>query len=500
MKGSVHFSNVSKAFRWRGPRSRHETIKGAFFHHRTRRREPSREQYLALDGIDLDVTAGEAVAVIGPNGSGKSTLLKLIGGILKPTSGTVEVSGRVTALIEVGAGFHPEITGRENVVINGMLLGLERREIEERMQEIVDFADIGQFIDQPVKIYSSGMYVRLGFAVAVATDPDVLLIDEVLAVGDEAFTRRCLDRLARMRQRGVTMVLVSHDLDLVTSFADRAVYLDRGRIVTEGPADAVTARYRSDVAEGSGDDDPTLPAREDSDKTRWGNSDVEIDGVDLLVGGKESRLVAGGSPCCLRVRYSVHKPTEDFVFGVAWHRSDGTQVSGHNTDLAGLEPLRLTTDGEVYCDYESLQLAPGEYLVDVAIHARDGLAYDYWCDALKVHVTSEVEWPGVWSPPLRWRSVGPEWGKRAEQGRKAPINGDELRFAGSSAFSTDVKRHFQRQNSVREAGTALANDSSRKRRQHYAQEPWFHPDRTSHCGCDYRHYRRDRDPQPSERH
>jgi lipopolysaccharide transport system ATP-binding protein len=231
-----------------------------------------------------------------------------------------------------------------------------------------------------------------------------------LAVGDEAFTRRCLDRLARMRQRGVTMVLVSHDLDLVTSFADRALYLDRGRIITEGPADAVVARYRSDAAGGSSRDDPPQPAREDGDKTRWGNGDVEIDGVELLVGEKGSRLVAGGSPCSLRIRYSVHKPTEDFVFGIAWHRSDGTQVCGHNTDLAGFAPLRLATDGEVCCEYESLQLAPGEYLVDFAIHARNGLAYDYWCDALKVRVTSEVEWPGVWSPPHRWRSTGPEWG------------------------------------------------------------------------------------------
>ena len=185
MKGSIRFSNVRKAFRWRRARSPHETIKGAFFHRKMRRRSTSHEQFVALDGIDLEVTTGEAVALIGPNGSGKSTLLKLIGGILKPTSGTVEVTGRVTALIEVGAGFHPEITGRENVVINGMLLGLGRREIEERMQEIVDFADIGPFIDQPVKIYSSGMYVRLGFAVAVAAEPDILLIDEVLAVGDE---------------------------------------------------------------------------------------------------------------------------------------------------------------------------------------------------------------------------------------------------------------------------------------------------------------------------
>ena len=425
MKGSIRFSEVRKVFRWRGSRSPHGTIKGAFFHRRTRRQKSSREQFIALDCVNLEVTTGEAVALIGPNGSGKSTLLKLIGGILKPTSGNVEVAGRVTALIEVGAGFHPEITGRENVVINGMLLGLGRCEIEERMQEIVDFADIGPFIDQPVKIYSSGMYVRLGFAVAVAADPDILLIDEVLAVGDEAFTRRCLDRLARMRQRGVTMVLVSHDLDLVTSFADRALYLDRGKIVAEGPADAVVARYRSDAAGGSGRDDQPQPAREDDNKTRWGNGHVEIDGVELLVGGKSSRMVAGGSSCSLRIHYSVHKPTEDFVFGVAWHRSDGTQVSGHNTDLAGLVPRRLATDGEVCCDYESLQLAPGEYLVDVAVHARNGLAYDYWCNALKVRVTSEVDWPGVWSPSHRWWSTGPEWEKSDEYRRATPTDNNE---------------------------------------------------------------------------
>ena len=161
---------------------------------------------------------------------------------------SVAVDGRVTALIELGAGFHPEITGRENVVINGMLLGLSRREVEQRMAEIIAFAELGPFIDQPVKTYSSGMYVRLGFAVAVSVEPDILLIDEVLAVGDEVFTRRCLDRLARMRQRGVTMVLVSHDLELVTTFADRALYLERGRVAAAGPADAVVARYRSDAA------------------------------------------------------------------------------------------------------------------------------------------------------------------------------------------------------------------------------------------------------------
>jgi ABC-type polysaccharide/polyol phosphate transport system ATPase subunit len=421
VKGSVRFSGVRKVFRWRAPRARHETLKGALFHRGRGRREAISKEHIALDGIDLDITPGEAVAIVGPNGSGKSTLLKLTGGILKPTTGTVEVSGRVTALIELGAGFHPEITGRENILINGMLLGLQRSEIEARMQEIVDFADIGAFIEQPVKIYSSGMYVRLGFAVAVTAEPDVLLIDEVLAVGDEAFTRRCLDRLARMRGRGVTMVLVSHDLDLVTSFADRAVYLEGGRIVAEGPADAVVARYRSDAAGEATVDEAPQRVREAASEDRWGNGDVEIVGVELLVGETSSRMVSGGSACRLCIRYAAHKPVEDFVFGVAWHRSDGSQISGHNTDLSGFVPGRLEGDGEVCCVYDSLQLAPGHYLIDVAVHARDGLAYDYWCDALEVRVTSEVEWPGVWSPPLRWQSRGPVWEKtpqnRAVSGR-----------------------------------------------------------------------------------
>jgi len=414
VRGSIRFAGVRKVFSWRGPRTRHETLKGALFHRKLKGRAAVSKEHVALDGIDLEIAPGEAVAVIGPNGSGKSTLLKLTGGILKPTTGTVEVHGRVTALIELGAGFHPEITGRENILINGMLLGLQRSEIEERMPQIVDFADIGPFIDQPVKIYSSGMYVRLGFAVAVTAEPDVLLIDEVLAVGDEAFTRRCLDRLARMRQRGVTMVLVSHDLDLVTSFADRALYLERGKIVVEGPADAVVARYRSDAAGEAVAEEAPQPVREAASERRWGNGDVEIVGVELLVGETPSRLVPGGSPCRLCIRYAVTRPVEDFVFGVAWHRSDGTQISGHNTDLAGFVPRRLEGDGEVCCLYDALQLAPGQYLIDVAVHARDGLAYDYWCDALAVRVTSEVEWPGVWSPALRWQSTGPSWEKTPE--------------------------------------------------------------------------------------
>jgi ABC-type polysaccharide/polyol phosphate transport system ATPase subunit len=387
-----------------------DTVKGALFHRRRTRGLPALEEHVALTDIDLEVAPGEAVAVIGPNGSGKSTLLKLAGGILRPTAGTVSSEGRVTALIELGAGFHPEITGRENVVINGILLGLSRAEIERRMATIVQFADIGSFLDQPVKTYSSGMYVRLGFAVAVAVEPDVLLIDEVLAVGDEAFTRRCLDRLARMRQRGVTMVLVSHDLDLVNNFAERAVYLNGGRVVAEGAPDAVVARYRSDVAgDQLASDHAERGVRVVEEGRRWGTGDVEIVDVFLTSGGVRQRMIPSGTECTVHVAYCVHRPVEDFVFGIAWHGGDGTHIGGHNTDLDGLVGRRLAEDGEVRCSYRELQLAPGDYQLDVAVHAHDGLAYDYWCEAARLRVTSAVQWPGMWAPHHRWEWDGPEW-------------------------------------------------------------------------------------------
>jgi ABC-type polysaccharide/polyol phosphate transport system ATPase subunit len=397
-------------FRWRGPRRRHETLKGALFHRRLAGRAPRVEEFVALDGVDLEISPGDSVAVIGPNGSGKSTLLKLASGILRPTAGTVEVDGRVTALIELGAGFHPEITGRENVVINGMLLGLSRPEIERKMDEIIAFADLGPFIDQPVKTYSSGMYVRLGFAVAVSVEPDILLIDEVLAVGDAAFTRRGLDRLARMRRRGVTMVLVSHDLDLVGHFADRAVYLRGGRVVADGVPDAVIARYRSDVAGGeAADGAEQRRVRVVEEGRRWGNGDVEIVEVAVSTAGSEQRLVPSGAPCTVHIRYRVHHGVDDFVFGIGWQRVDGAVVGGHNTDLDGLRPRRLEVDGEVRCHYDALELAPGDYQLDAAVHRADGLAYDYWCDAARVRVTSAVDWPGIWAPRHRWQGEGPEW-------------------------------------------------------------------------------------------
>jgi ABC-type polysaccharide/polyol phosphate transport system ATPase subunit len=408
MKGRVRLDGVSKVYRRLARRGRLQSLKGALLHGDLVRGLKASEGFVAVDHVDLDVAPGEAVALIGPNGSGKSTLLKLISGILKPTLGTVDVDGRVTALIELGAGFHPEITGRENVLINGMLLGLTRPEVEAKLDEIVRFADIGEFIDQPVKTYSSGMFVRLGFAVSVAADPDILLIDEVLAVGDAAFTRRSLDQIARMRREGVTLIIVSHDLDLVAHLADRAVYLRHGRVIAKGLADTTAARYRSDVA---GDEAADRSAAASSVRVveegkRWGTGDVEILDVGFSSRGVPMRVVPSGTDCTVHIAYKVNHPVSDFGFGLAWHKPDGTVVGGHNTFLDGLVPGRLGERGEVRCHYPVLDLAPGDYVLDVAIHAREGLAYDYWCQAARLRVTSAVEWPGVWAPEHRWESDG----------------------------------------------------------------------------------------------
>jgi len=225
------------------------TLKSAFVDSFRRRSRRGLDGYQALRDIDLCVMQGRSLGIIGQNGSGKSTLLKVIGKIYRPDAGTVEVKGRLAALIELGAGFHHEFTGRENIVISGMLLGLSRREIMQRVDAIVRFADLGEFIDQPARTYSSGMYVRLGFAVAAHLDPDVMLIDEVLAVGDEAFARKCGERMADFRRRGKTMVLVTHDVTLVESWCDEAIWLDHGAIRAAGAPGAVIEAYHRTLVE-----------------------------------------------------------------------------------------------------------------------------------------------------------------------------------------------------------------------------------------------------------
>src|SRR6187401_1204997 len=246
MTPAIELADVTKIYRRYGGRQ-FSTLKSALLRRSLLRDLRPDQTFPALTNVSFTVPRGSTYGVIGRNGSGKSTALKLVAGITKPTSGTVRVDGRISALIELGAGFHPEISGRENIFINGIMLGLTKREIQYRFDEIVEFAELSEFIDAPVKTYSSGMYMRLGFAVAIHVDPDVLLVDEVLAVGDEGFTHKCLDKFGEFRRRGKTILLVTHSLGLVERFCDEALWIDAGLGRATGDPRRVVGAYMSDV-------------------------------------------------------------------------------------------------------------------------------------------------------------------------------------------------------------------------------------------------------------
>ena len=377
----------------------------------------------ALDRVSFEVARGEAFGIVGGNGSGKSTLLKLIAGILKPTTGTIAVSGRVAALIELGAGFHPEISGRENIFINGAVLGLERREIAARYERIVEFSGLGDFLEEPVKNYSSGMYVRLGFAVAIHTDPEILLVDEVLAVGDEAFAHRCLRRIEELLAAGRTVIFVSHALGLVEDLCDRVLWLEGGRVRESGAPRRVVDAYRLDVAreesrehqveketrerEGSEAAASEAESSPTGETLRWGSGAVEIEGVRLVdAAGVERYHFASGESVEFEIRCRARLAVTDFVFGVGLFTPRGVEVFGTNTDLDGHACERLDGEATARLVCPALRLAPGEYLVDVAVHARDGEPYDYRRKLLAFTVTSTGGGAGVYFPEHRWSFAG----------------------------------------------------------------------------------------------
>jgi ABC-type polysaccharide/polyol phosphate transport system ATPase subunit len=396
------------------------------------------QTFTALDGVSFEVKKGSTFGVIGENGSGKSTLLKLLAGITKPTRGRLTVEGRISALIELGAGFHPEISGRENVFINGIMLGLSRREVEERFQRIVAFAEMERFIDAPVKTYSSGMYARLGFAVAIHVDPEVLLIDEVLAVGDEAFTRKCLDKIGEFRRTGKTIVIVSHSLGLMERMCDEVLWLRKGRKADEGEPKRVVDSYLIYVAggeeallrgqeltaqdaahasaDGTGRADGSAAAEPGAEEAmqrglyrqgRWGSREVEITGVRLLDHrGRERHLFVTGESLTLALSVRAEKPVQDFVFGLGLFTADGVSVYGTNTHLEDHVAGKIEGVGEVRIVLEDLRLVEGTYLVDVAAHKKDGTPYDYHRGQTSFRVKSRLKDVGVYRPPHRFEFTG----------------------------------------------------------------------------------------------
>jgi len=359
------------------------------------------DEFWALQDVSFQVARGETLGIIGHNGAGKSTILKLLSGVTTPTSGEMRIQGRLSALIEVGSGFHPELTGRENVFLSGSILGMRRREIAAKLERIIDFAGVREFIDTPVKHYSSGMYVRLGFSIAAHLEPDILLLDEVLAVGDAAFQVKCLDRINELHRQGRTIVFISHDLASVERLCGRVLLLSHGRIIANGSARDVIEEYES-VGSGYTTSEHAVVAETTLTHEAEIVSVACFDGNDRLV-----TALRTGEPTRVRVSYVVHKPLTDaiielYVFNVSY--SSWCQMTTASQHGEGM-PLG---EGPGVVEFESDELGflPGMYHISATIIHADhqrGIDWQHQCLTLRVDPGKFIR--GSFYMPHRWRTV-----------------------------------------------------------------------------------------------
>ncbi len=451
MTPAIDVVNVSKVYRSYQQKKQFATLKSAILNGTLIGDLKPDETFQALRGVSLSVPKGCTYGVIGRNGSGKSTLLKCVAGITRPTTGTVTVDGRISALIELGAGFHPEISGRENIFINGVMLGLTKKEIQYRFDEIVEFAEMQDFIDAPVKTYSSGMYMRLGFAVAVHVDPEVLLVDEVLAVGDQGFTHKCLDKFAEFRRRNKSILLVTHSLDLVEKFCDTAHWLDHGVSKGEGDPKRIVAAYiinvedseenelaraeaarvaaaakdvgtnasaveaatvitEAAVESGEGPESTEPDGPKDgfkSDEGRWGTREIEITNVTIAgPDGETGHVFQSGDSIQVRLDVASKEKITDFVFGLGLFNADNVCVYGTNTNLEEFQPTEINGAGTVIFTIDKLDLVEGTYRLDLAAHKADGYPYDYHRLLYTFRVKSRIRDVGIYRPDHSWSFGG----------------------------------------------------------------------------------------------
>ena len=356
MSAAIVVDDVSKQYRLY--HERNQSLKAAIM----RRARVKYEEFWALRDVSLEVPEGKTYAFIGENGSGKSTLLKCMAHILRPEKGRIDTHGKISALLELGAGFHPELTGRENIFLNGSILGMSKKQLNQRFDEIVGFAGLEHFIDTPVKNYSSGMYVRLGFSVAINVDPDILLIDEVLAVGDAEFQRKCLEKFDDFRAAGKTIVIVSHALESVRNLCDTAGWLEHGVLRRLGPASDVIDEYLSESH--------TERAADGSHGVRWGTGEARVEKIEVLdASGEPVKRVYTGDTVVFRFHYKADTLISKPVWGMALYTLDGVWVTGPSTREVGLYPDRLEPGAEGWVDLrvERLLLLPGTYDVSASM-------------------------------------------------------------------------------------------------------------------------------------
>jgi teichoic acid transport system ATP-binding protein len=366
----------------------------------------------ALENVYLDIPKGSTTGIIGRNGSGKSTLLQSICGIVTPTSGQVDVDGKIAALLELGAGFNPEFTGRDNLYINGAILGLDTSDIDDRYQDILDFADIGEYIDQPVRSYSSGMYVRLAFAIAIHVDPEILIVDEALAVGDIHFQAKCFDRFHQFREQGVTVIFVTHDLNMVTRYCDHAYLLDKARVVAKGNPREVVAAYRKlevDYGTESGDGDSGSDSKEQNNvdifetnpyEVRYGNNKATIlDGGIFELSGTPVQTLDSGERYTVRMRIRFEQDIEDPVFAFTIKDIKGTEIAGTNTHFSNIKTGGFVAKEIATIEFsQNVNLNAGSFLLSlgcVALGSDKLEIYDRRHDFISFQIVSEKAAVGI---------------------------------------------------------------------------------------------------------
>ena len=402
----ISVRNVKKMFRVY--RDRGNTLKDRILFAGRRKYE----EHWVLNGVSFEVKRGEAIGLIGQNGCGKSTTLKMLTKILYPDEGTIEMKGRVSSLIELGAGFHPDLSGRENIYTNASIFGLSRKEIDARLEDIIAFSELEAFIDDPVRTYSSGMYMRLAFAVAINVDADILLIDEILAVGDAAFQAKCFRKLQEIKGRGTTIVIVSDAMSQLELICDRSIWVADGLVKMDGKPRDVHPRYmewmsrKNQQEEKKKDEQETGEAGEtdsDGNLKRWGSGEARMTGVKVLgADGTEKTDFSPWDPFTIHIDYTAQKQLDDAVIGLAVYRSDGTLVYGTNTLIDMSSPVTLKTAGTIDLKIEGLPASNGSYSIDLALHRPDGFNYDFWRDICTIQIADKVQTPGEIALSHHW--------------------------------------------------------------------------------------------------
>lgn len=424
-ENAIEVHNITKRFKVYLDKGR--TLKELLLFSKRRKYE-ERE---VLKGISFEVKKGEAIGLIGHNGCGKSTTLKLLTKIMYPDSGTIEMKGRVSSLIELGAGFHPDMSGRQNIYTNASIFGLTRKEIDDRLNEIIAFSELEEFIDNPVRTYSSGMYMRLAFSVAINVDADILLIDEILAVGDANFQAKCFNKLREIKANGATIVIVSHSLGQIEQICERSIWIHDGLIRCEGPSREVHPVYldymgqkRVEVAEKEAHRQANRSIEvaeqkavfkkeqkisieeehlQEIDRNRWGNGKARIINIEISDRNNKIKSVfETGEDIIIRLKYKLNNNVKNAVIGIGVFRNDGINCYGTNTRIDHLDEFDLKNDGAIELLLKNVQLLPGKYLLDFAIEEDNGIPVDYYREATKIELYSKRDDIGIAHIEHKW--------------------------------------------------------------------------------------------------